>query len=374
MLLGARWYLLKYETPDYTGFLNVWFEEIKANGGLHALSRNIGDYNFPYLTILSILTYIPIRSLYTIKAVSIMFDFILAFSSFVLIYKLLKNCKNRNLYSLITYALVLLAPTVLTNGACWGQCDSIYASFILISLIFLIDEKYCWSFVFLGISFAFKLQFIFILPLYILVWVSKRKFPLYYFGILPIVDLVMCLPAIVFGKSIKDCLMVYINQTQSYASFTSNNFPSIYNLFCKLTQKSEALVIGNLDVGKVGIIITISIYVIIACIIIYKKYDISREDTLEIGLWSIVVATFFMPNMHDRYMYVADVLSIIIAMIFRNKTSIFYAIIINLNSFSTYVRYMFGVEFLNIQIATMLQLVVVIGITYHLLKKFIVVK
>ena len=63
----------------------------------------------------------------------------------------------------------------------------------------------------------------------LLVWMNKRKFPLFYFGIIPIVDLVMCLPSIIFGRPIKEVIMIYINQMGSYSSYTSNNFPSIYN-------------------------------------------------------------------------------------------------------------------------------------------------
>ncbi len=368
LAIGARFYFLRYQTWDYTGFLSKWIEQIEANGGFFALKDKIGDYNCIYMTILAALTYIPISPLYTIKAISILFDFILAFSSYKLVNKFLREKERKGIIGLITYGLILFAPTVLLNGACWGQCDSIYATFVIISLIFLIDEKYFWSFTFLGLAFAFKLQFIFILPLYILVWISKRKFPVYYFGILPVVNFITCIPSIAFGKPIKDCLLVYVNQMGSYSQFTSNNFPSIYNLFCQLTEKSEALAIESIDVAKVGIIITLALYVIMACIIIYKKVNISKELIIYIGLWSVVVATFFMPNMHDRYMFVADVISILAVIIFRTKSSIFYAVVINLNSFATYTRYLFGTEFVNIQIATILQLIVVIALTYDLLK------
>ena len=370
----ARIPLLNFETWDYTGFLKQWFDTIVANGKIHSLDMAIGDYNCPYIIILTLFTYLPISPLYSIKIFSIIFDFVLAISSVILVNKLTEKKKYNNIISLLTYGLVLFAPTVLLNSACWAQCDSIYISFIIISLIFLIDEKYIRSLIFLGISFAFKLQFVFILPLYVLVWMNKRKFPLFYFGIIPIVDLVMCLPSIIFGRPIKEVIMIYINQMGSYSSYTSNNFPSIYNLFCELTEKSEALAINNLDVGKIGIIITISIYAIMAIYLIYKNIKLSKKEIIKLGLWSVIIATFFMPNMHDRYMFLADVLSLIVFMTFKDKQSLIYAIIINLNSVSVYIRYLFGVEFINIQIATILQFIVVIGMTYYLHKDFVVVK
>ena len=56
-----------------------WFYRIKINGGLKALALNIGDYNMPYLTIMAVLTYIPINPIISIKIISISFDYILAF-------------------------------------------------------------------------------------------------------------------------------------------------------------------------------------------------------------------------------------------------------------------------------------------------------
>ena len=36
---------------------------LQSNGGLYALKSDIGDYNAPYLTILALLTYLPIKPL-----------------------------------------------------------------------------------------------------------------------------------------------------------------------------------------------------------------------------------------------------------------------------------------------------------------------
>lgn len=364
--LWTRFSMLDFETWDYTGFLKQWYDFIIENGRIHSLNKAIGDYNCPYIIILTLFTYLKVSALYCIKIFSIIFDFILAISGVVLVKKI---TKQKGILSLITYSALLFLPTMLLNGACWAQCDSIYASFIVISLIFLIDEKYIRSLIFLGIAFAFKLQFMFILPLYILIWINKRKFPLYYFGILPIVNFIMCLPSVIMGRSIRDVLMIYVRQTGSYSGFTSNNFPSMYNIFCKITEKSEALKIDNIDVAKIGIIITITIYAMMAFYLIYKKVKLSKENIIEIGLWSVVIATFFMPNMHDRYMFVADILSVILFLIYRNKKTLLFSIIINLNSFSVYIRYLFGAEFIDIKLATILQFIVVIGISLHLHKE-----
>lgn len=365
--LYLRYTMIDFEAGDYHWFLEKWMNDIINNGKIHALKLSIGDYNCPYLTLLALVTYITTNPLYGIKLISIVFDFVMAISSVILINKLTE--KKNNIISLITYFAVLFLPTVFLNGACWAQCDSIYTSFIIISLILLLDEKYIHSFILLGVAFAFKLQFVFVLPVYILIWIKKRKFPAFYFGIIPIVNFIMCLPALIMGRPLKDVIMIYFRQTGTYSMYSSMNFPSIYNLFCPFSeQTANALTRGDIDLGKLGMIITIAIYAIMAFYFISKEVKLSKHNIIKLTIWSIVIATFFMPSMHDRYIYVADVLSIILLINLKNKESLFYALIININSLSGYIRFLFNVEFLNIRVATVLQLLLVIGITYHLHK------
>lgn len=154
----VRILLINNVSGDFRTFIEKWFYELKDNGGLYGLKIDIGDYNSPYLTILALLTYLPIKPIISVKIVSIIFDYICALTMMKIVQNLLKNNKNKKFFALLTYAIVLFLPTVILNSACWGQADSIYVAFILISIKYLLEEKYLKSFIFLGISFAFKLQ------------------------------------------------------------------------------------------------------------------------------------------------------------------------------------------------------------------------
>ena len=164
--LLVRYCLFSVESGDFKVFLKPWFEELKANGGFKALANFPGDYNAPYMTLLALLTYLPINPLYSIKTLSVLGDFLLAFSSYQLVNTLMQGKEKQKFYALLAYIVVLFLPQVILNGSCWGQCDAIYTSFILLSFHYLLKEKYTTSFILLGISFAFKLQFIFILPFF----------------------------------------------------------------------------------------------------------------------------------------------------------------------------------------------------------------
>ena len=316
---------IKFQSDDYIYFLSPWFKDLLSKGGLAGLGSYIGNYNAPYMTIMALLTYLPINSLFTIKAISIIFDFVLAISASHLVTLLVKN--NKKIYSLITYSLVLFLPQVILNSAMWGQCDSIYASFSIIALIFLLKEKYWQSFVFLGISFAFKLQFIFILPVFIIIYVCKNKFSILHFLIIPLVNIIMCLPAIIMGKPIIELLKVYFNQT-SISTALVRNYPNIYNFFN-----------GDIVAFKyIGIIMTIVIFVLMLFYFIYKKVNWNKDKIITLSLLVLVIISYTLPGMHERYLYVGEVLSIVYYLVYRKNLPL--VIIINLNAIITYSMYL----------------------------------
>jgi len=361
-----RTYFMDFESGDYTLFLEGWFNELKENGGLLALKNDVGNYNAPYITIMALLTYLPISPLHSIKIVSIIFDYILAFSSMVLVYKLLKDNKKKDIYALLTYAVTIMLPTVVINSSAWAQCDSIYVAFAIISLIYLIDEKYVKSFIFLGISFAFKLQFIFLLPVYILFYITKRKFPIYYFLILPVTNFILCIPAILFGKSISSCMSVYSNQIDTYKEYISLNFPGVYNLFLD----GNNLIYFEADfLSKAGVIFTVAIFAIIALIFLYKKVELEKQDIISISLWSVMIATFFLPHMHDRYMFAADILSIIYFIYNRKKWYI--PVGVNFVSLYTYFAFLWGSATIDITYVSIFNLVLLAIVTKDIYEKLI---
>lgn len=332
----VRFKMLDFASYDYNNFLKPWFDDLKSNGGLKGLATYKGDYNAPYMTILALLTYLPINSLYSIKFVSIVFDFLLAISSGLLVKELVKQ--NKKIYFVLTYAILLFVPSVLLNGAYWCQCDSIYTTFIVLSLLFLVKEKYIPSFIMLGLSLSFKLQFIFILPLYLILYVMKKKFSILNFLIIPIVDIVLCLPAIIYGKPILDCLTVYFKQTATYSKSLVLNFPNIYQIFT-----------GNVDIFyTLGEVITIFVCALTLMYILYKKIKFNSEKILLLGIWFITTLTFLLPGMHERYLFVGEVLSILYFIVYRKNG--FFMLFVNLCPMITYSIFLGGLNFQYMQL------------------------
>ena len=348
---------LYYESNDYKEFLSNWMETIRQNGGLLTLKNSIGNYNAPYLIIMAILSYLPIDDLIAIKIVSIIFDYIISVVVMLIIYELFKNDKKKHIYALIGFVITSLLPTVVLNSSAWAQCDSIYTAFALLSILFLIKEKNIKAFIFLGVAFSFKLQAIFLLPIFIFVYLSKKNFSLLNFFIIPVTNIVMCLPAIIVGKPIGDCFLVYLEQTKDFSQFIAMNFPSAYSIFMNTEGGSNLIsnTIENLD--TFGTYFTIFCFIIVAFIFINKKIKLNNKLIIKITLLSIMFATFMLPHMHDRYLYMADVISIIYLIIEPKK---FYIPLgINFASLYTYIEYLTGTHAIPMYLVSIMFAVII---------------
>lgn len=352
--LLIRYCMLDFESGDYVIFLSPWYDYLKSNGGFKALANYPGDYNVPYMTIMALLTYLPIPKLYAIKLVSIIFDFAIAVSSAFLVKQIVK--KNKKEIALITYSIVLFLPTVLMNSALWGQCDSIYATFIILSLLFLLKEKYIPSFIMLGLAFSFKLQFIFILPLYVIIYVCQKKYSILNFLIIPLIDIILSIPAMIAGKPFKECLMVYLNQTGTYKDSLTLNFFNIYNI---LNGTPEIFY-------KVGELLVLVVCLITLIYCLYKNVKWNNEKIITLGLWFLVVITFLLPGMHERYLFVGEVLALIYYVAYKKNLPI--VIFIIFSPIITYSSFLFGLSFPYSQIMSILYLVLIICFTKDTIK------
>lgn len=357
LIMRVLW--LPGKSGDYLGFLKPWVEDIRELGYFKALKYNIGNYNVPYIILLVFVSFIKGEPLVPIKILSIIFDFICAIYGAKIVNKLTNNKWS----TVITYLIIICLPTVLVNGAMWAQCDSIYTSFILMSLYYLIDKKYTKSFLLLGVSFAFKLQFIFILPLYVLLLFREKKVKFYHFLLILLVNIILCLPAIIAGRGFMDVISIYFSQVDYYLDLVLN-FPNLYNLI----QSNGNFFLANYDiVAKVGVIVSLSIFACIWLYTLFKKVKFNPEKILLIGIWSVVICTYFLPRMHDRYMFVADVLSVIWFMAYQKK--FYMVVVINLISLFTYFRFLFHLEFIGVNILSIIYFIVIMIFTVYVIKE-----
>lgn len=341
-----KYFFFSYESGDYKRFLLKWYNTL-AEEGLSSVVGGLGNYNPPYLILLYLLTLIPGAALIKIKMLSVVFDLLMGFIGYLIVKKL-----NNQKYSYLSWIIILLLPTVILNGSMWAQCDSIYTTFILLSLYLLLEEKYSLSFLALGISFSFKLQFIFILPLYIILYFVNKKFSIFNFLLIPLGNILMCLPVILMGMPVINCFTTYLEQTTDYSAYLTRNLANIFELLPNIKA-----------IGHILIFITGLFFLILLIYFIKRKKEFSQKEIINLGLLSILIAVYFLPFMHERYMFAADVLSIIWYFIYKKK--IYIPIIINLSSLAGYSVYLFGLKWMPLWIFSILMLVVIIGLLWE---------
>lgn len=287
-------------TGDYTYFLEPWINELK-NNGFGALKGDFYNYNPPYMVILYMIGKTKINPLSGIKAVSCIFDIILSVTVALIVMDITKS----KLRTMFAYAGVWILPTIVANGSMWGQCDAIYTTFIILSLYYILKEKPLKAMIFLGVAVGFKMQAIFILPAYIILW-SKRKIKLVHFLSIPIIYFISLLPAVLAGKSFADTMGIYMVQAKEQV-YLEMNWPGLYELIGIEPYYDYY--------GPAAIWFTLGILMCIMFYLAYKIYKINKSHMIDIFLYIALVTVYFLPYMHERYGYVAGILAIIVGLI-----------------------------------------------------------
>ena len=348
-----KYFFFSFESGDYKRFLLKWYNIISEEG-LSAIAGGLGNYNPPYLILLYLLTFLPGSAIVKIKMLSVVFDILMGLIGYLIVKKL-----TDSKHAYLCWIVILFLPTVILNSSMWAQCDSIYTTFVLLSLYLLIKEKYSLSFLSLGIAFSFKLQFIFILPLYIIIYFVNKKFSIFNFLLIPLGNILMCLPVLFMGMPLLNCFTTYLEQTTDYSVYLTRNLANIYTF------------LPNIKV--IGYILFIIMGLIFLGLLIYfikRKKKIEGKEIISIGLLGVLIATYFLPFMHERYMFMADILSVIWYFLYRRK--IYIPIIINLSSLAGYSVYLFGLGWMPLWIFSCLMLIAITSLLLDILDKKIV--
>ncbi|MBR4099632.1 MAG: hypothetical protein IKK55_01430 [Clostridia bacterium] len=318
---------LQFISKDMTKFLIPWFNEVASSGGLSALNKQIGDYNLIYQTIISVMTYLKVDCVISYKVISIFFDYILAIVvAFLVCY--LKDKEKSSMYFCLSYTLVLFFPTVIINSAFWGQCDSIYTAFIVLMILQLLKEKYTSAFIFFGVSLAFKLQAIFVLPFILCYYFYKRKFSIFNFIISFGVFWGSGIVAFLYGRDLLAPLKIYAFQSGEYKRMYMN-FPSFWMLIGE-----------NYNDFKISaILITFVLCGIALYLILSGAFSPdTKEKILLLATALIWTVILFLPSMHERYSYVLDIFLIVIC--FMDIKFLKYSVFSWMLSIFTYGNYL----------------------------------
>ncbi len=348
----GRVFLWDIETSDMGVYLR-WYgraEEYGGLPGLYAIGQKIKGYNALFQLLVAVLTHIPGEAIYKLKATWLIFDILLAAGVGRLVFENLNADEGkRREYGALAYAFCFLSMSVIFNSSAWGQSDSVYVSLIIWSLVFLFRKKYFRAFLLLGVSFAFKLQTVFILPFYAFYYLHTAAFSFLYFLEVPVMFVLSVVPRQIVGlispiraevsaKAAKSVVTgikfidVYINQILSGGKLYME-YPSFWSFL----PDKEAYADGFPDFFKFRIVAVLFTFVLLAVLmflILKKTEEADKQQLIYIAFILSFTTVFFLPCMIDRYGYIYEILALVL--VFFNKKTLLPAVILYITNYYMY--------------------------------------
>lgn len=350
--LGVRLSTWEIVSGDMDGALLPWYDYISNNGVINSFSDNFYNYPPSYLYFISIMTLVRfIPRVMAIKLISIIFDFLAAY----FVFKIVKLKYTQRLIPHIASVVFLFAPTIFFNSAVWGQCDIIYTAGILAVVYFCSTEKYLLAFIAFGLAISFKLQAAFIAPFLLLLFL-KGKVRWWLFFLVPIIFILSLIPAWAAGRPFEELFLIYLRQANTYHNITLN----APNLYQWLDNTYYSIFV------RMGLLLTTGLVVLGLYAVLESKMHINRDVIVILSTISVLAIPFFLPKMHERYFFPADVLSIVYAFYFPKYY--YVPIIVGLTSFMTYVSFLFGKSIISFALLPFAMLGMIIIVVHHLWK------
>lgn len=327
MLLRA--FCLDHVTYDYRDFLSKWAAFFRENGGFAAIKMKIGDYNAPYLYFMAAISYLPFPDLYAIKLFSVLFDVLLAWGGLRVVSALRGKT---GLPAFAAFWALLLLPTVVLNGAYWAQCDAIYGALVLHALAAVLRGRNKTSVALLAVAFSFKLQTIFLIPLWGVLWLAGRV-KLRELLVFPAAYAATVAPALLLGKPLADILSVYFDQAGQYTYALVFNAPTAYALLPWGLEVNAPLL------SKLGILLAFVFCLGMLFLGWRRRGSLTDFQVLAVAAVLAIGVPFLLPYMHDRYFFLADAITLTLACAAR-KTRPVAALeqAASLSAYSTYLR------------------------------------
>ena len=140
----------------------------------------------------------------------------------------------------------------------------------------------------------------------VMLWVRKRL-DLKHFITIPVMYLLGILPAWIAGRPFMELIGIYAFQGSKDRWSLSIKFPNIYQI------------IGNnyfLDeyVGA-GMYLILGILMMVMFYMAYRKVRVTKEMVILMVVFFGILTTYFIPHMHERYLYVTDAFLLIYVLI-----------------------------------------------------------
>ncbi len=330
LAIALRISLIDFKSIDFFNYTKVWYNTLKEFG-FAAFKQDFSNYNLPYLYLLYLVArYLPtLPTVVATKLPSLAADFIAAWYA----YRIAALNDKAKRYAPLAAFAVLFAPTVVLNSALWGQADALYTCALLAGIYYLLRGNDATALALVGLSLAFKAQAAFVLPLILALFLRGRirwRLAL----IVPAVMLACLVPALLAGRPLIDLLLIYPAQAGQYQ---------------QLTMHAPSALSWVPDGGRyypyfypAALIFACAAAIAYTWAVWRSPRGLTPALLVELALIAAILVPFTLPKMHERYFYLADMLSIIL--VFYEPKFFFVPVLMITISFFAYQPTLFGIE------------------------------
>jgi len=295
--------LLPIEGPpdsDFALFLRPWMNAIHHQG-LASIAGGFSEYTPPYIYLLNLAALIEpaVGTVAAVKFINLPFVISCAWGIGAIV-RYLTSSHERGIAAA---AVTLACPSLLVNAFAFGQCDAIFAGFLIWFVYFAVRERPLLAALMFGLAFAFKAQALFAAPLVgvLLLW---RRMAWWHVLLIPATYLAMMVPAALAGRPWSELLTIYLGQAGVMHEL-SLNAPNPW-WFLK-----------DVVAYRTGVIVGLAAGAAAAAVIAWRARALPRSGAviLLIATVSVAVLPWVLPKMTSRYFIVADLLTIALAFV-----------------------------------------------------------
>ena len=311
--------------PDMRLFLFPWYGHILQHGPIGAFAEPFSNYTPPYLYLLAAASLADgaLGPLNVIKLLSLAGTGFLALG----VAELLRAAGAEPRRAVLVFVL----PTVVLNAALLGQCDALWAGACAFATAAMIRGRTLASLFWCGVAIAFKAQSAFLAP-FIIGALLGRRAPLWQWAVPPLVYAGAMLPAWMMGWPAADLATVYLRQVEWF------DFPgNLSNPWIWATRLAPA---SAQDFYILGYAAAAAAAVGIGAMAARAVRDPRRM--LATALLCAMALPFLLPKMHERYLFLADVLALALALARRDRASIGILVAVQLTSLTALVAYIYN--------------------------------
>jgi Gpi18-like mannosyltransferase len=294
--LALRYLAREHATTDAVQYLIPWYVFARDHGvgGLGEAFTNYTPF-YSYLLLIAAQFDWLGQPLSLVKAISAVFEFGCA----IVVAQIVWRATRAPLRASLAFCSVWLAPTVIFNGAVWGQADSIWTFFTLLSVsLFMQGRNGVLPF---AVAFAVKAQGVFLGP-FVLGMILRRKVHWAWLAAVPGVYVVLAIPVLVAGRPIHSVFRVYMDQADTFHRLTMNA-ANIW-VFAPGVPYTIGVVVGLVLGAACGLALSV---------FIMRSKREGPDFILLVACASLMLMPYLLPKMHDRYFYAFELASIALA-------------------------------------------------------------